>query len=269
MRRVPELDELVRENRFTISVVFPVVGALGFVMSAEGVLPGYLSFNPLLILFGTLVMRLPLIAGLKPLLDRKASAVVILLSLYAYFIEFVGLKTGFPYGEFSYGIQLGPMISGVPVGLPIFFIPLVLNSVLLVNLFEMKNYLQRVLSGLGVLLLIDSVLDPAAVSLGIWSYSSGVFYGVPVSNFLGWTISGLVAITLTEKAFDTTELAERLQNVDYMLDDMVSFIFLWGVVNLYYMNTVPVLVASALGLALYRTERFDLAFQNLSKEKRD
>ena len=57
------LDKIVKENRFTISVIFPLVGAVTLLASAEGLLPELLSYNPLLILFGTLVMRIPLIAG--------------------------------------------------------------------------------------------------------------------------------------------------------------------------------------------------------------
>jgi len=129
------LENLVRENRFTISVVFPLFGAITLLASAEGLLPDILSYNPYFIIFGTLVMRLPLIAGLEPLLDKKALGGLGLLTLYSYFIEIVGVETGFPYGQFQYGIELGPMILGkIPLGLPVFFIPLVVNAYLLILL---------------------------------------------------------------------------------------------------------------------------------------
>ena len=81
---------------------------------------------------GTMVMRLPLVAGLKPLADKKLLTGIGLLTVYSYVIEFIGVETGFPYGNFSYGIDLGPMLFGkIPIGLPIFFIPLVLNSYIL------------------------------------------------------------------------------------------------------------------------------------------
>lgn len=72
-RLAARLDALVAENRFTIAVVFPAIGAVTLLASAEGWLPPILAFNPLLVLFGTAVMRLPLIAGIAPLGGGSAS----------------------------------------------------------------------------------------------------------------------------------------------------------------------------------------------------
>ncbi|WEL23312.1 bisanhydrobacterioruberin hydratase [Candidatus Nanohalovita haloferacivicina] len=257
------LEELVSENRFTISVVFPIVGAATFLASAEGLLPGFLEFNPFFILFGTLVMRTPLIAGLRPLIDRKAGIGILAISLYAYLIEFVGLSTGWPYGDFSYLISLGPMVHGVPVGLPVFFVPLVLNSFLLVRLYDLKDFWERFLAGVGLVLLIDAVLDPAAVALGIWSYGGGLFYGVPLSNFTGWLLSASICLLVLEYVFRDIDVESRLRSTDYMLDDMVSFVFLWGFINLYYLNPVPVLIAAGFGVALYQNGRFSMAVEEL------
>lgn len=45
----------------------------------------------------------------------------------------------------------------------------------------------------------DLVLDPGAVRLRFWHYAGGAeFYGVPVSNFVGWLVSGAVGAVLIE-----------------------------------------------------------------------
>jgi putative membrane protein len=256
------LDGLVRENRFTIAVVFPVVGAVLLVASAEALLPEPLSFNPWLVLLGTLVMRLPLIAGVAPLVDRRAAAGIGLLSIYAYGIELLGVTTGFPYGAFEYGIDLGPMLFGlVPVGLPVFFFPLVLNAYLLVLLLLGEwaaSTPVRLLSVIGTVLAIDLVLDPGAVALGFWTYDGGgAFYGVPWSNYAGWMLSASVAVLAFDLSFDRDTLARRLDVTEFMLDDLVSFVVLWGSINAYFGNWIPVLVAAALGAGLLYTDRFD------------
>lgn len=255
-----KLEKFVSDNRFTIAVIFPLFGAFTFIASAQGLLPDFLEFNPLFILFGTIVMRLPLISGLKPLIDRKAAIGLLFITLYSYVIEFIGLKTGFPYGSFEYLIELGPMISGVPIGLPIFFIPLVLNAYLLVNLIGIDSRYRRFLYSLGLVLIVDAVLDPAAVALGIWEYSSGLFYGVPLTNYIGWIISGSVALVVLEHIFEASEIRDRLNRVDFMLDDFVSFVFLWGLINLYYLNAIPVILAVLIGILLHRTDRFSFAW---------
>jgi len=261
------LDRLVRDNRFTIAVVFPLFGAVLLVASNEGLLPSPLSYNAALILFGTAVMRLPLVVGLLPVSKRRVGAAVVALAAYAYGIELVGVTTDWPYGAFQYGIDLGPMVAGkVPVGLPVFFLPLVLNAYLLSLLLlgdRARNPLLRLGTALAAVVAIDLVLDPAAVAIGFWEYlpadAGFPYYDVPVSNYLGWVLSGTVAVAVFDLAVDRTALVERLDSCEFVLDDMVSFVLLWGGINAVYLQVVPAVVAVGLALGLVWTDRFDFA----------
>jgi putative membrane protein len=256
------LDALVRENRFLIAVVFPAMGAVLLVASHEQLLPGPLNFNPYLILFGTLVMRLPLVAGVAPLTDRRALAALGLLTVYSYGIEYVGTTTGWPYGSFVYGIDLGPMLLGkVPLGLPVFFFPLVLNSYLLCLLLlgdRARRWFVRLPVVIAAVLAVDLVLDPGAVALGFWLYDPvGAYYGVPWSNYAGWVLSATVAVGLFDVAFDRRALLDRVDRCEFMLDDLVSFVILWGAINAYFFNWLPVAIAGLFFLGLIEIDRFD------------
>lgn len=257
------LDGVVRENRFTIAVVFPTVGALLLVASAEGLLPPPLAFNPFLILLGILVMRSPLVVGVLPTVGRRAGLGLLALTAYAYGIELLGVHTGRPYGDFHYGVDLGPMLGGVPIALPVFFLPLVLNAYLLCLLLlgdRAESVVVRLLAIVSLVLAMDVVLDPGAVELGFWIYpDGGAFYGVPLSNYAGWVLSATVSVVVIDLAFDRAALRGRLDSCEFALDDMVSFVLLWGGVNLAYGNWVPVVVAVAIGVGLVRTDRFDAA----------
>lgn len=256
------LDTTVADNRFTIAVVFPTVGALLLIGSAEGWVPAPLSFEPTLILFGTAVMRLPLIAGVLPLLDRRGTVGLLALTGYAYGIELIGVQTGLPYGEFAYLIDLGPMLFGdVPLGLPIFFLPLVLNSYLLVLLLLGSRATAtglRLGGTLTMVMAMDLVLDPGAVSLGFWGYvEGGSYYGVPASNFAGWLLSGAISVWVFDRILVHDRVLERLATCRFMLDDLISFVILWGGVNLYFGQWLPVAVAVLIGAGLFGTDRFD------------
>jgi putative membrane protein len=277
------LDALVRENRFTISVVFPLTGGLLLVASAEGVfeavaswltaaLPPFVagvvapavaavSFHPLLILLGTIVMRSPLVVALLPLFDRRATLGVAALALYAYAIESVGLRTGWPYGEFTYVVDLGPTVAGVPVGLPVFFLPLVMNGYLLTLLVlgdRAARRAVRVPVVVAVVVVMDLVLDPGAVALTFWTYpGGGPVYGVPLSNFAGWVLSATVAVAVLDAVFAREALLARLERSPFALDDLVSFVILWGGVNAWAGNWGSVALAVLFGLALVRADRFD------------
>ncbi|PSP75605.1 carotene biosynthesis protein [Halobacteriales archaeon QS_1_68_20] len=252
-----ELERLVRENRVTVAVVFPLVGAVTLVASALDLLPAVLAYNPYLLLFGTLVMRSPLVAALVPLTRRRTGIWLGVLVAYSYAIEWVGLTTGWPYGEFEYVVDLGPMVAGVPVGLPVFFVPLVLNAYLLALLVTRGGRATLPLA-LAFVLAIDLVLDPAAVAIGFWAYPEGAYYGVPASNYLGWVLSGTVGVVAADRAFDRTALRERLAAVEFALDDLVSFVLLWATVNALFGQWVPVVVAAVLGVGLVWTGRIEV-----------
>jgi putative membrane protein len=260
------LERLVGDNRFTIAVVFPIVGAALMLASAWNWLPPLLSFNPFLVLGGVLVMRLPIVATLAPLGSRRLLVGLAGISAYAYGIELVGLATGLPYGEFTYGVALGPMLpGGVPRGLPAFFLPLVVNAYLLVALglgsrWSLARY--RLTATVAIVLAIDFVLDPAAVALGLWAYAApGAYYGVPLSNFAGWLLSATVATVLLDLAVDGDALRARVSRCSFALDDLVSFVLLWGMVALVVGAWIPVGIAAGLGLTLARLGRLDLAFR--------
>jgi len=162
-----KLELLVRENRLVLAIVMPIVGAVLLVASEEMILPAWLSFNPYIVLMGTALMRLPLIVAIMPLINRRNSVLLLLLTVYVYIIEFIGINHGWPYGNFQYLVELGPMVSGIPMALPLFFIPLVLNGYLLTLLIVKKSRLDRKIiipMAIVLVILIDLVLDPAAGS---------------------------------------------------------------------------------------------------------
>ncbi|MFC6730725.1 bisanhydrobacterioruberin hydratase [Natronoarchaeum mannanilyticum] len=257
------LDALVRDNRVTIAITFPLVGVVLLIAAAEGAIPQRVAFNPLLLLGAVLVMRLPLIGGLLPLVDRRALAGLGVLAAFTYGVELLGVYTGVLYGEFEYLIDLGPMLFGaVPLALPVFYFPILLNSYLLVTLLS-KDRLgaaARLLAVLAVVVGMDLVLDPGAVALGFWGWETpGTYYGVPARNYVGWVLSGVVAVAVLSASFDADGLAERLERCEYVLDDLISFGVLWGLVNLYFGNYVPVALAVAMLAVLVRADRFDVA----------
>ncbi len=257
------LDAFVDGNRFTIAVFFPLIGAIMLLGSAEGwsFIPRPLRFNAALILFGTVVMAAPLIVGVIPAIDRRALGGVGVLVGYTYLIEHVGVSTGWPYGEFAYGISLGPMIGEIPAALPVFFLPIVLNTYVLSLLLlgeRAASRLFRLAVVIPAVVAMDVVLDPAAVSLGFWAYlDGGVFYGVPLSNYAGWVLSAAVSVAVLDWTIDRAVLEARLAQCEFLLDDLVSFVILWGVINAWFGNWLSVGVALLFGVAILQAKRFD------------
>lgn len=115
------------------------------------------------------------------------------LSLFALSIETFAILTGFPYGNFSYSEKIGlKLFETTPWTVPFAWVPLVLGTMSIAQKITNKP-ISIIMTSTLLLLCTDFVLDPGAVILDFWKYDNGgFFYNVPLSNFFGWIISGLI-----------------------------------------------------------------------------
>jgi putative membrane protein len=122
---------------------------------------------------------------------RVALTVLCALGGFAIAIETFAILTGWPYGEFSYGEKIGAKVGVVPWTVPFAWTPLVLCAVALAPRLAPLKYFVVVVAGL--LVAIDLTLDPGAVHQEFWRFKNpGAYYGVPLSNYFGWLLSGAV-----------------------------------------------------------------------------
>ncbi len=150
----------------------------------------------------TLLIALPSFAALWRFFGaRKTVLSLLCLSTFGLAIETIGVVSGFPYGSFYYADSLGPKVAGlVPYLLPLSWTPLVLGAVAATGPRGKTGLRRRVLPAFSaaiLLTLMDGVLDPGAASLGFWVWpEGGAYYGVPLSNYAGWLLSGTIASAL-------------------------------------------------------------------------
>ena len=198
----------------------------------------------------TLLIALPSFAALWRYLGPKRATVSFLsVSAFGYAIETTGVATGFPYGPFYYGDALGPKIAGlVPYLLPLSWVPLVLGAVA-ATAPQSKSLLRRilwVLSAAVLLTLVDGVLDPGAASLGFWVWSEGgPYYGVPISNYLGWLLSSSLAAAIL-LALGRRKWG-RVSPPPTLLDSALVAVAFWAGVDLFSGLLLP----AVLGVALF------------------
>ncbi len=127
------------------------------------------------------------------------------LGIFAIAIETIVVETGFPYRRFSYGEKIGGKIFGaVPWTVPFAWTPLLLAAFALAwrwsrratqstqtRRAQGKNSIAVIIGSALLVTALDGVLDPGAVAQGFWQYQNpGSYYGVPLSNFAGWLLSG-------------------------------------------------------------------------------
>ena len=143
----------------------------------------------------------------RALLVFAASFVVSLSS------ELTGTSTGYPFGVYGYSQQLGYLIAGlVPFNIPTSWFYMLMASLaicgrLLPATDDNRSRWWWALVAAFVLTAWDVSMDPAMVKTYHWSWhvpnlsnqsafvqfiGTPVFFGMPLTNWLGWLLTGIV-----------------------------------------------------------------------------
>ncbi len=184
-----------KQNILILGVILLLAVSAFFMANVE--LPPFSSYlSPV----NVVLFAIPVFWALRWWLGWYDAIVLFLtLGVLALVIETCAIITGFPYGHFGYSELLGYKLFGyVPWTVFFAWTPLVIAAyAIAARLFDYVSV--RILSTAVLLVVFDLVLDPGAVKLGFWRYDGGgEFYGVPLTNFVGWLISGGVAAVVLE-----------------------------------------------------------------------
>jgi uncharacterized membrane protein len=159
-------------------------------------------------------------------------AVAVSISLGA---ELLGTSTALPFGEYRYSSLLGYRVLGlVPVPIPVsWFYMLYASLAIGARIRPVRSnggtlWGRALLAGV-VLVAWDVAMDPAMVWTGHWSWGTGdvfhragvpdwvaaffakdVFYGMPLSNWLGWLLTGTLIARAMLLVMPPAALATRV-----------------------------------------------------------
>lgn len=138
------------------------------------------------------------------LLNRGSARTLLMLGLgvtIAYLSEFCSIRWGFPYGDYLYieSAFAGELVlGGVPLWDSLSYVFLAYAS------YETASYLKwrpTIVWAALLITLADVVIDPVAVRGEEWFLGKvffypegGVYFGVPLSNFVGWFLVGFAIL---------------------------------------------------------------------------
>jgi putative membrane protein len=116
-------------------------------------------------------------------------------------VERIGTSTGIPFGRYAYSRALQPQIAHVPAIVPLawFALGLPARETAHAALGTRSTPASRVVLGSAALTAWDLFLDPQMVGEGYWAWARrGVYRGIPLTNFVGWFVTGLGVMALLE-----------------------------------------------------------------------
>ena len=195
-------------------MIIYIVGAVGFVLpelKAE-----FLPLSGVVLYLSSFVM----------VIASKKKTDFFLFMTIAFVVGFgaeaIGVNSGYLFGDYAYGTNLGPKFLGVSVVIGILWGVLALASASLVKRFVKSVGLKIILSSL-LMLGIDVLMEPVAIKSGFWSWRGG---NIPLYNYICWFI---VALFLQWVLFKLKK-AETNKVYDTLLILMVLF---FSFLNLY------------------------------------
>ena len=115
-------------------------------------------------------------------------------------VEVIGVRTGFPFGSYSYGEGLGPTLLDVPLVVPLAWAMLAYPA----HAAGLRLGHRVLAAGWG-LAAWDLFLDPQMVHEGYWRWDDATtsLNGIPLTNHLAWlVVAVLMAALLPARAAD-------------------------------------------------------------------
>jgi putative membrane protein len=114
--------------------------------------------------------------------------VVVSVPVLGWTAEFIGSRTGIPFGRYHYTDRLQPQFHGVPVAVPLAWLMMLPPSwAVAQTLLPDGSVISRALMAGYAFMAWDVYLDPHLTKWKFWEWDQpGTFEGVPLVNFLGW-----------------------------------------------------------------------------------
>lgn len=124
----------------------------------------------------------------------KTSTISAQIIFLTWLIEAIGVYTGFPFGDYKYTSRLQPQILNVPLLIPFAWLMMLPPSWAIAYRITGNNYGIKFIFVSGMAFTAwDLFLDPQMIRWGLWRWQThGFYFGIPLSNFLGWFISAVL-----------------------------------------------------------------------------
>ncbi|ARM76910.1 carotenoid biosynthesis protein [Acidianus manzaensis] len=169
-----------------------------------------------------LVFFIASIVSLILLSFKKRDFMIIFLlgSIIGFAFERLGLSTGIPFGHYVYNFP--PYVFGVPIFVVFGWGIFSFLSYLAIFNFPEK---EKIIIFSFLMVIIDLSVDPIMVSAGYWTWKTSIldYFGIPITNFVGWFIVSLVIIIIYSLIRGSKEKSE--DNIFSYLFPLVYFLF--------------------------------------------
>lgn len=162
-------------------VVTHVAGLIG--LNIEAVRSFFLFFTPF-----NLILSFAIVLYFHEDWKRSVVSLLMVWGILGFFIEVLGVKTGFPFGTYEYGHGLGVKLFEVSLVMTVNWATMLYCSHVVARQW-VTNKAWRILIASAIMTGIDVVIEPVSGSLEMWHWAGGE---APAINFLGWFVFSIL-----------------------------------------------------------------------------
>ena len=136
--------------------------------------------------------------------------------------EVIGVNTSYLFGNYVYGVNLGPKLLNVSIVIGLLWGVLALGAASMVDQISLFSR-WKVFFGAAIMLGVDLIMEPVAIANQFWSWEGG---DVPLYNYVCWFLIAILLQLILRKF----KLNEKNKVYNTLLILMVVF---FGFLNLY------------------------------------
>ncbi|MFD0766078.1 carotenoid biosynthesis protein [Mucilaginibacter lutimaris] len=198
-----------------IIILFHLVGLVGLSLAVTKEL--FLQIVPfhLLLMFGIIVLS-------HHKLNSSFGIFILLIFWLGFLAEWVGVHTGWLFGNYAYDSTLGLKLSSIPLMIGVNWFLLIYATGVAMQRSRLKSAFFRVIAGAGLLVLLDVLIEPIAIKFNYWHWNSP---GIPLKNYVCWFFVSAVMLNIFEL------FRFKKQGIAAVILLLTEFVF-FGVLNL-------------------------------------
>ena len=164
-----------------ILVIFHLIGVIGMLVGNQA---EFAQLSWLNLLISTVIA----LVSYKRKLYLYLTPFLIVV-LFSFFIEVIGVKTSLLFGSYYYGSALGIKALEVPVLIGFLWLTLSIGAKSIVLRIKGLPKVFVFLFSSALLFFIDYLMEPIAVKLNFWTWTNGQ---IPVYNYICWFIFAFI-----------------------------------------------------------------------------
>ena len=209
--------EIKKNNGLILQVVLVVIYMVGIIGFSQ---PGWRDV--LLPTSGVVLYLSTIIMALASKNKSKFLAFIAIAFIIGFGTEAIGVNTGYLFGNYHYGSNLGPKLLNVSIVIGLLWGVLALGAASLIDRIVIFNK-AKVFFGAVLMLGVDIIMEPVAIANHFWTWNGGE---IPLYNYLCWFVIAMLLqlILLKLKLNETNKVYDTL---------LILIIVYFGFLNLY------------------------------------